>query len=87
MSLGCLASELLQEFGSRNVVDPNERHEIAPGIAASLNRLSCHWFDLACLALLEDVVRHRTNFFRASDARDGDRPRGPAAARSRQGSA
>ena len=108
------------KFGGRNVVDPNERHGIAPEIAAltpdldwsaasvtvlspartfwekatlihvechrgrlaaSPERLSRHWFDLACLAshdagrtaiadraLLEDVVRHKTVFFNAGYA-------------------
>ena len=63
-------------------------------LAASPERLSCHWFDLACLArhdagraLLEDVVRHRTNIFHASDASDGDCLSGLAAARSRRRSA
>ena len=115
-----VASEVLLEFGGRNVIDPNERHAIAPDIAAltegleypkatvtvlspartfwekatlihvechrgrlaaSPERLSRHWFDLACLArhdagraaladraLLEDVVRHKTVFFNASYA-------------------
>ncbi len=123
-SLDYLASEVLLEFGGRNVVDPNERHEIVPDIAAmtdgldyptatvtvlspartfwekatlvhvechrrrlaaSPERLSRHWFDLACLArhdaghaaladrtLLEDVVRHKTVFFNASYANYGD---------------
>ena len=122
--LGYLASEALVEFGGRNVVDPNERREIVPDIAAmtdgldyptatvtvlspartfwekatlvhvechrrrlaaSPERLSRHWFDLACLArhdaghvaladraLLEDVVRHKTVFFNASYASYGD---------------
>ena len=51
-------------------------------LSASPERLSRHWFDLACLArhgvgraalvdraLLEDVVRHKTVFFNASYAR------------------
>ena len=115
-----LATQVLLEFGGRNVVDPNERHEVAPEIAALTpdldwrsaavtvlspartfwekatlihvechrgrlasgpERLSRHWFDLACLAshdagrtaiadraLLEDVVRHKTVFFNASYA-------------------
>ena len=122
--LGYLTTEVLLEFGGRNVVDPNERHEIAPDIAAMTDgidypvatvtvlspartfwekatlihvechrrrlaagpeRLSRHWFDLACLArhdagraaiadraLLEDVVRHKTVFFNASYAHYGD---------------
>ena len=109
---------MLLVFGGRNVVDPNERHEIVPDLdamtsdldhpaatvtvlspartfwekatlihvechrgrlAAGPERLSRHWFDLACLArheaghaaladraLLEDVVRHKTVFFNAS---------------------
>ena len=121
--LGYLASEVLLEFGGRNVIDPNERHEIVPDIAALASdlefptatvtvlspartfwekatlihvechrrrlaagpeRLSRHWFDLACLArhdagraaladraLLEDVVRHKTIFFSASYANYG----------------
>ena len=32
--LGYLASEVLLEFGGRNVIDPNERHTIVPDIAA-----------------------------------------------------
>ena len=32
--LDYLASEVLLEFGGRNVVDPNERHEIVPDLAA-----------------------------------------------------
>ena len=116
----CLASEVLLEFGGRNVIDPNEQHAIVPDIAALIpdldyptatvtvlspartfwekatlihvechrrrladrpDRLSRHWFDLACLArhdigrealadrtLLEDVVRHKTVFFNASYA-------------------
>ncbi|MDE3260779.1 MAG: nucleotidyl transferase AbiEii/AbiGii toxin family protein [Acidobacteriota bacterium] len=32
--LAYLASEVLLEFGGRNVVDPNERHEIVPDLAA-----------------------------------------------------
>jgi len=115
-----VASEVLLEFGGRNVIDPNERHAIAPDIAsltegldypeatvtvlspartfwekatlihvechrgrlvAGPNRLSRHWFDLACFArhdagraaladraLLEDVVRHKTVFFNAGYA-------------------
>ncbi len=122
--LGYLASEVLLEFGGRNVVDPNERHEILPELAALTDgveypkatvtvlsptrtfwekatlihvechrgrlaagpeRLSRHWFDLACLAahsvgraaladrtLLEDVVRHKAVFFNASYAHYGD---------------
>ena len=118
--IGYLATEVLLEFGGRNVVDPNERHRIVPDIAALTpdldwptatvtvlspartfwekatlihvechrrrlsagpERLSRHWFDLACLArhhagraaladhvLLEDVVRHKTVFFNASYA-------------------
>lgn len=118
--LGYLAREVLLEFGGRNVIDPNERHEIVPDIAALTEdldlpaaavtvlspartfwekatlihvechrrrlaagpeRLSRHWFDLACLArhdagraaladraLLEDVVRHKTVFFNAGYA-------------------
>ncbi|MCY3877860.1 MAG: nucleotidyl transferase AbiEii/AbiGii toxin family protein [Rhodobacteraceae bacterium] len=31
--LGYIASEVLLEFGGRNVVDPNELHEIAPDLA------------------------------------------------------
>ena len=113
-----LATEVLLEFGGRNVIDPNEQHDIVPiladftngldypaatvtalspartlwekatlihvechrrRLAAGPERLSRHWFDLACLAkhdigraalanraLLEDVVRHQTVFFRAS---------------------
>ena len=115
-----LGSEVLLEFGGRNVIDPNEQHAIVPDIAALTpdldypaatvtvlspartfwekatlihvechrrrladrpDRLSRHWFDLACLArheigrealadrtLLEDVVRHKTVFFNASYA-------------------
>ena len=115
-----VASEILLEFGGRNVIDPNERHAIVPDMAgltdgldyptatvtvlsptrtfwekATLihaachrrrlanrpDRLSRHWFDLACLAahpvgraaladrvLLADVVRHKTVFFHAGNA-------------------
>ncbi len=115
-----LASEVFLEFGGRNVIDPNELHEIAPDIAAQTNdldypkamvtvlspvrtfwekatlihvechrrrlsqnpeRISRHWFDLACLAhhnvsraaltdrvIFEDVVRHKTVFFNANYA-------------------
>ncbi len=118
--VGYLASEVLLEFGGRNVIDPNERHEIVPDLAALTDgldwpaatvtvlspartfwekatlihvechrgrlasgpeRLSRHWFDLACLArheagrtaladraLLRDVVRHKTVFFNAGYA-------------------
>ena len=118
--VGYLATEVLLEFGGRNVIDPNEQHQIVPDIAAMTSglefptatvtvlspartfwekatlihvechrrrlaagpeRLSRHWFDLACLAahdagraaladrsLLEDVVRHKTVFFNASYA-------------------
>ncbi len=118
--VGYLATEVLLEFGGRNVIDPNERHEIAPDIATMIDglefpgatvtvlspartfwekatlihvechrrrlaagpeRLSRHWFDLACLArhdtgraalanraLLEDVVRIKRVFFNASYA-------------------
>ena len=118
--VGYLATEVLLEFGGRNVIDPNERHEIAPDVAAMIDglefpgatvtvlspartfwekatlihvechrrrlaagpeRLSRHWFDLACLArhdtgraaladraLLEDVVRLKTVFFNAGYA-------------------
>ena len=117
---GYVASEVLLEFGGRNVIDPNERHAIVPDMAgltdgldypaatvtvlspartfwekATLihtachrrrlangpDRLSRHWFDLACLAahpvgraaladraLLADVVRHKTVFFHAGNA-------------------
>ena len=116
-TVGYLTSEVFLEFGGRNVIDPNELHEIAPDIAAHTNdldypkatvtvlspartfwekatlihvechrrrllhgpeRISRHWFDLACLAghdagraalsdraLLEDVVRLKTIFFNA----------------------
>ncbi len=115
-----VASEVLLEFGGRNVIVPNERHAIVPDIAALTdgldypaatvtvlspartfwekatlihvachrrqlankpNRLSRHWFDLACLAahpvgraaladlaLLADVVRHKKAFFYAGNA-------------------
>ncbi len=115
-----VASEVLLEFGGRNVTDPNERHAIVPDIAALTDgldypaatitvlspartfwekatlihvachrrqlankpdRLSRHWFDLACLAahpvgqaaltdraLLVDVVRHKKVFFHAGNA-------------------
>ena len=115
-----VSSEVLLEFGGRNVIDPNERHAIAPDIAALVpdldfpaatvtvlspartfwekatlihvachrrqlanrpERLSRHWFDLACLAthdvgraaladreLLADVVRHKKIFFHAGNA-------------------
>ena len=117
---GYVVSEVLLEFGGRNVIDPNEHCAIAPDIAAvtpdldypaatvtvlspsrtfwekatlihvechrrrladSPERLSRHWFDLACLAahdigqaalrdldLLEDVVRHKKVFFHAGYA-------------------
>ena len=113
-------SDILLEFGGRNVIDPNEQCEIAPDIealteglnypratvtvlsaertfwekatlahvechrrrlASSPDRLSRHWFDLACFAghdvgqaalvnrrLLEDVVRHKRVFFHAGYA-------------------
>ena len=116
-TVGYLASEVFLEFGGRNVIDPNERHEIVPEIDALTDdldypkatvtvlspsrtfwekatlihvechrrrlshgpeRISRHWFDLACLALhdagraalsdralFEDVVRHKTVFFNA----------------------
>jgi len=115
-----LATEVLLEFGGRNVIDPNEQHDILPilaeytdgldypaanvtalspartfwekavlihvechrrRLAIGPERLSRHWFDLACLArhdfgraaltnrnLLEDVVRHQTVFFTRSYA-------------------
>ena len=115
-----VASEVLLEFGGRNVIDPNERHAIVPDIAALTDgldypaatvtvlspartfwekatlihvachrrqlankpdRLSRHWFDLACLAahpvgraaladraLLVDVVRLKKVFFHAGNA-------------------
>ncbi len=115
-----VASEVLLEFGGRNVIDPNERHAIVPDMAALTegldypaatvtvlsptrtfwekatlihvachrrqlankpDRLSRHWFDLACLAahpvgraaladraLLADVVRHKKVFFHAGNA-------------------
>ena len=115
-----LRSEVLLEFGGRNVTDPNQQHDVVPDIAALTteldfpaatvtvlspkrtfwekatlihvechrrqlaarpDRLSRHWFDLACLGrhdvgrsalsdreLLEDVVRHKTVFFNASYA-------------------
>ena len=118
--IGYLDTEVLLEFGGRNIVDPSERHGIVPDIAALTpdldwpvatvtvlspartfwekatlihvechrrrlpagpERLSRHWFDLACFArhdagraalsdraLLEDVVRHKTVFFNASYA-------------------
>ena len=117
---GYVRSEVLLEFGGRNVIDPNERHVIVPDMAALASnldypaaavtvlspartfwekatlihvechrrrlanhpeRLSRHWFDLACLAahdigraalsnraLLEDVVRHKKVFFHAGYA-------------------
>ncbi|MYE11729.1 MAG: nucleotidyl transferase AbiEii/AbiGii toxin family protein [Gammaproteobacteria bacterium] len=113
-------SEVLLEFGGRNVIDPNEEHVVVPDMAALAreldypvaevtvlspartfwekatlihvechrrrlashpDRLSRHWFDLACLAvhdvgraalsdrrLLEDVVRHKKVFFHAGYA-------------------
>ena len=116
-SVAYLASEVLLEFGGRNVIDPNERRTIVPDMAdlfggldypvaeimvlspertfwekatlihvechrrrldAGPQRLSRHWFDLACFArhsvggsallnraLLEDVVRHKNVFFNA----------------------
>ena len=119
-----LRSEVLLEFGGRNVIDPNHQHHVVPDIAALIpeldfpaatvtvlspertfwekatlihvechrrrlaagpDRLSRHWFDLACLgrhdvgrsalsdrALLEDVVRHKTVFFNASYAHYDD---------------
>ncbi|MDE2912010.1 MAG: nucleotidyl transferase AbiEii/AbiGii toxin family protein [Paracoccaceae bacterium] len=117
---GYANSAVLLEFGGRNVIDPNEQHEIVPDIAAMTqdldfptatvtvlsptrtfwekathihvechrrrladrpDRLSRHWFDLACLAahdvgraalsdraLLQDVVRHKKVFFHAGNA-------------------
>ena len=38
-TVGYLKSEVLLEFGGRNVIDPNERHEVAPDIAALTNDL------------------------------------------------
>ena len=119
-SVDYLASEVLLEFGGRNVIDPNERHDVVPDMAglfsgleypvaeitvlspertfwekatlihvechrrrlhAGPQRLSRHWFDLACFvghnigrsallnrALLEEVVRHKKVFFNASYA-------------------
>ena len=119
-STGCLRSEILLEFGGRNVIEPNMQHTIVPDIAALVpdldyptasvtvlsasrtfwekatlihvechrrrladrpDRLSRHWFDMACLAshdvgraalvdrvLLEDVVRLKKIFFNASYA-------------------
>ena len=37
--VGYLASEVFLEFGGRNVIDPNEQHEVAPEIAALTNDL------------------------------------------------
>ena len=117
---GYVRSDVLLEFGGRNVIDPNERHAIVPDLAALTqdldfpaatvtvlspsrtfwekatlihvechrrrladrpDRLSRHWFDLACLAahpvgraaladrgLLADVVRHKKVFFHAGNA-------------------
>ena len=131
-----VASEILLEFGGRNVIEPNERHAIVPDMAgltdgldyptatvtvlspartfwekATLihaachrrrlanrpDRLSRHWFDLACLAahpvgraaladraLLADVVRHKTVFFHAGNANYDRCPRRPAASRPRR---
>lgn len=116
-----LKSEVLIELGGRNVIDPNERHEIIPDVATltqgleypkalvtvlspsrtfwekatlihvecnrghlkeSPDRLSRHWYDIACLArhdagisaisdraLFEDVVRHKKVFFNAGYAK------------------
>ncbi len=115
-----VASEVLLEFGGRNVIDPNERHAIIPDMVALTeglayptatvtvlspartfwekatlihvachrrqlankpDRLSRHWFDLACVGahpvgctaltdrtLLADVVRHKKVFFHAGNA-------------------
>ena len=41
--IGYLASEVLLEFGGRNVVDLNERHEIVPEIAAMTDGLDYRW--------------------------------------------
>ena len=37
--VGYLASEVLLEFGGRNVIDPNEQHQIVPDIAAMTSGL------------------------------------------------
>ena len=37
--VGYLASEVLLEFGGRNIIDPNEQHEIVPDIAALTSSL------------------------------------------------
>lgn len=115
-----IRSEVLLEFGGRNVINPNEQHVIVPDLAPMIpdldypaaavtvlspartfwekatlvhvechrhrfanqpERLSRHWFDLACLTeheigkaalsdrpLLEDVVRHKKVFFHAGYA-------------------
>lgn len=115
-----LRSDVLLEFGGRNVIVPSEEHQIAPDIAAAVpsleypvagvtvlspmrtfwekatlvhvechrrqlasrpDRLSRHWFDLACLVrhdigkaaladrgLLEDVVRYKKVFFNSDYA-------------------
>ncbi|GGX45310.1 nucleotidyl transferase AbiEii/AbiGii toxin family protein [Saccharospirillum salsuginis] len=115
-----LKTQVLIELGGRNVIDPNERHGIAPYVAEltaeldypssevvvlspertfwekvtlihvecnrgqlkeNAERLSRHWYDLVMLNqhvsgqaaarnrdLLEDVVRHKKAFFRASYA-------------------
>lgn len=38
-TVGYLASEVFLQFGGRNVIDPNELHEITPDIAAQTNDL------------------------------------------------
>ena len=38
--VGYLKSEVLLEFGGRNTIDPNERHEIVPDVAGSTDGLA-----------------------------------------------
>ena len=115
-----LKSDVLLEFGGRNVIVPSEEHQLIPDIATAVpgleypvaavtvlspmrtfwekatlvhvechrrrlasrpDRLSRHWFDLACLGrhdigkaaladreLLTDVVRHKKVFFNSEYA-------------------
>jgi len=119
-----LATNVLIEFGGRNITDPNEEHVVRPYAAevlpelefpeatvtvlamarsfwekatlihvecnrtefkASADRLSRHWYDMACLhrsgniqhviadrALLADVIRYKKLFYNAAYANYDD---------------
>ena len=49
--VGYLATEVLLEFGGRNVIDPNERHQIAPDIAATTDGFEFPGATLTVLSL------------------------------------